>query len=356
MLKLGVIGAGLFTNRILLPAYANSSKLDVVAIADLDSDAVTSTAKKFGIDHSFTDPYALLRSNLIDAVHICVPPVHAPDITEAAINCGLHIICEKPIATSVERAHELTNQAKKAGLIVAVDHEQRFDPAMKLIRQLVTDEFIGEPRLLNVNAILNVGINSESPLRFHSWYDQHSLGGGISQMVLSHIVDLTRYIFGDFCLLSHESRMLMASKPESKNSDAQIPCAADDVTVLLGQLPSGGLAVLSGGWVLSHGGGMRWDIRGSEGTIILDRDGTLYGGKSDSPIEILSKEDSDRSIVSSLKSTEEWFALILAQGYEFADAVSGSPGPFNFSTFKDGVRVLESVTSAGAKFDTASAA
>ena len=251
MVRLGVIGAGRFTNRILLPAYKTVKDLETAALADIDGEAAGKTADAFGIPAAFNDPQALLASGKVDAVHIAVPPVHSPDLTEAAISAGLHVISEKPIATSVERARDLFERARAAGVVHAVDHEMRYDPVMGKMRQLVADGFIGEPRLVNVNAVLSVGIMPDSPLRFRTWYDSHTLGGGFSQMVLSHILDLTRSLFGDLEPLTDTSAMTIPAKPSAAAPDELEACAADDVAVVTGRLPSGGVAVLSGelgGW------------------------------------------------------------------------------------------------------------
>ena len=349
MVKLGIIGAGSFANRILLPSYERAEAVHVVAVADIDGDAAKRTASDFGIGQAFDDPQALLTSGVVDAVHIAVPTVHSPDVIEAALAQRLHVISEKPIATSVDRARELWEQARQAGVVHAVDHEMRFDPAITKIRRLVADGFIGEPRLVNVHAVLSVGIMPESPLRLRTWYDSHSLGGGFSQQVLSHIVDLTRSLFGDLEPLADASEMTVQAKPSADKPDELEACAADDVAVLIGRLPSGGLAVLSGSWVVGHGAGMAWDVRGSEGTLVLDRDGTLRGGRNGDPLDLIGGDDADRSIVTTLASSAEWQPLIIGLVEEFARAISGESGPFTFATFEDGVRVCESVAAIGAR-------
>ncbi len=345
-MRLGVIGAGRFTNRILLPAYKTVKDLEIAALADIDGEAAGNTADAFGIPAAFNDPQALLASGEVDAVHIAVPPVHSPDLTEAAISAGLHVISEKPIATSVERARDLFERARAAGIVHAVDHEMRYDPVMGKMRQLVADGFIGEPRLVNVNAVLSVGIMPDSPLRFRTWYDSHTLGGGFSQMVLSHIVDLTRSLFGDFEPLTDTSAMTVPAKPSAAAPDKFEACAADDVAVVTGRLPSGGVAVLSGSWAVGHGAGMAWDVRGSEGTLVLDRDGTLRGGGVDQPLDLIG---TDRSIVTSLASGADWLPLISGLAEDFVRAIRGESGPFNFSTFEDGARVCECVAAIGAR-------
>lgn len=354
MVRLGIVGAGVFTNRILLPAYALVDQIEVTAIADIDENAAKETASKFDIPNVFANHQALLDSGLVDAVHVAVPPVYSPDISEAIIRSGRHVISEKPVATSIDRARDLASQARQAGIVSAVDHEMRYDPVFGKLRSLIADGYIGEPRLLNAHVVMAVGIDPASPLRFRTWFDTHSLGGGFSQMVMSHVVDLTRYVLGDFELLNEASQMTVEAKPNANDESEMVPCAADDLVALVGKIPSGGLAVLSGGWSLSNGGGMRWDFRGSEGSLVLDRDGTLYGAPHGKALEVLDGPDAPRAIVTSLSSSEEWLPFIVGLANDFVGAIDGQDGPFTFSTFDDGVRVLESVAAIGAKYDEAS--
>jgi len=257
MVRLGIVGAGLFPNRILLPAYKTVPDVELTAIADVNLDAAKETASKFGIPYVYNDSQDLFDSGAVEAVHIAVPPVYSPDLAEAAISAGLHVISEKPIAISMKRARDLFERARDAGIVHAVDHEMRYDPIISQMRDLVADGYVGNVRLLTVNALLSAGIAPESPLRFRTWYDSHDLGGGFSQMVLSHVVDLTRSIFGDFEPKTHFSEMTLAAKPGETSADLE-PCTADDVAVVTGRLPSGGMAVLSGSWavgVLALGAG-----------------------------------------------------------------------------------------------------
>ena len=155
-MRVTVVGAGVSG---LTTAYALVDGIEVTAIADVNSEAVKSTATAFGIAGTFSDHDSLFNSGAIDAVHIAVPPAHSPDITEAAVDAGLHVISEKPVATSVERARDIAEKARQAGVVTAVDHEMRYDPIIGKVRQLVADGFIGEPRLLNINVVMSVGID-----------------------------------------------------------------------------------------------------------------------------------------------------------------------------------------------------
>ena len=347
--RLGIIGAGSFTSRMLVPSYPRAEGVDVVAVADLNRDAAERVAEAMGVAYVFTDPYELMGSGLVDAVHVVVPPAHLPELTAAAVDRGLHVISEKPIATSIDDARALADRAQHAGVVNAVDHEMRYDTVIGKIRELVAAGFVGEPRLVTINAVLSVGIAPESPLRMHTWYDDHALGGGFAQQVLSHVVDMARSVFGEFEPLADASSQMVAAKPNGSDPERLEACAADDVAVIVGRLPSGGTAVVSGSWVVGHGTGMAWDVRGSEGTLILDRDGTLRGGRNGQPLEPIA----DGSLVVSLATNPDWQQLIIDLAEDFAATVRGEQSDPVFATFADGVRVVETVSAVGARHATA---
>ena len=270
-------------------------------------------------------------------------------MTEAALAEGLHVISEKPIATSVDRARELWEQARQAGVVHAVDHEMRFDPAMTRIRRLVADGFIGEPRLVTVNAVLSVGIMPESPLRLRTWYDSHSLGGGFSQQVLSHIVDLTRSLFGDLEPLADASEMTVQAKPSPMR-----PMSSKRARPTMWRFSSVGSRREA--WPCSAGAGWSGTVRGWPGMCGDRRELSCStatercaAARNGDPLELIVGDDADRSIVTCLASSAEWQPLIIGLVEEFARAIGGESGPFTFATFEDGVRVCESVAGIGAR-------
>jgi predicted dehydrogenase len=84
----------------------------------------------------------------IDAVHVCTPNASHFEISEAALLAGKHVICEKPLATSVEQAEKLVALAEKKGLRNATNHNLRYYPMVQQMRQMREDGELGE--ILNV--------------------------------------------------------------------------------------------------------------------------------------------------------------------------------------------------------------
>ena len=100
-LRVGVIGCGSIAQFRHLPEYAANQDVELVAVCDIVEDRVKEIANKYGAK-AFTDYKELISSGEVDAVSVCTPNyLHAP-ISIEALNNGLHVLCEKPMATSQE--------------------------------------------------------------------------------------------------------------------------------------------------------------------------------------------------------------------------------------------------------------
>ncbi len=130
----------------------------------------------------------------VDAVSICLPHhLHAP-ATVAAARAGKHVLCEKPIATSLEEADMMIGAARDAGVTLMVAENVRFDPTYMRVRELVVDGKIGEPFLLR----LFRDHEMHDYLRERPWFlSAAQSGGGIWLSGGIHDVETLRMLAGD---------------------------------------------------------------------------------------------------------------------------------------------------------------
>jgi predicted dehydrogenase len=107
-----MIGAGWWPNTMHMPALAGCSQANVVAVCDLIPERAEALAKKYSVPHTFSDYKELLASGLCEAVIVATTnDTHYP-ITMDALNCGLHAICEKPLALNYAHASEMAATAQ----------------------------------------------------------------------------------------------------------------------------------------------------------------------------------------------------------------------------------------------------
>ena len=130
--------------RVHLEAVRRVESVEAVAVAGRNAEAARTLGAGFSIPKIATDYREILRDPVIDAVHICTPNAQHYSMAKDALNAGKHVLCEKPLATSVEEGEELVSLAAKKGLRNCVCHNLRFYPMVQQMRRLCEDGDLGE--------------------------------------------------------------------------------------------------------------------------------------------------------------------------------------------------------------------
>ena len=151
-LRLGLIGAGTIANSAHLPAIAHlHDEVELVAVADVRAEAAEQAAKQYGAPHWYDDYRQLLDRDDIDMVDICTPEFLHGEQVVAAANAGKHILCEKPMANSLEDADAMIAAAKRNNVKLMIGHSRRFTARYRAIREAIERGEIGEVRLVREN-------------------------------------------------------------------------------------------------------------------------------------------------------------------------------------------------------------
>ena len=141
--KTAVFGTG-FVGRVHLEGIRRLGYVQVYAIGEPQIEKANQLAAEFGVDKTDADYRKILEDPAVDAVHVCTPNfMHFP-IAKDALLAGKHVICEKPLATSVEQARELVALAGQNKRRNATFHNLRFYPQVQQMRRMVEDGDLGE--------------------------------------------------------------------------------------------------------------------------------------------------------------------------------------------------------------------
>src|SRR5437588_10574935 len=125
-IRVGLIGCGNISAKHAQGYSALQDLLQVVAVCDSNEAAARTCGTELGAGHVFTDHRALLEADLVDAVDVCLPHhLHAP-VTIDCLEAGLHVLVEKPIATTLDEADRMVDAAQHAGKILMVGHNERY--------------------------------------------------------------------------------------------------------------------------------------------------------------------------------------------------------------------------------------
>ncbi|MCE0498423.1 MAG: Gfo/Idh/MocA family oxidoreductase [Methylacidiphilales bacterium] len=153
-LKVGLIGTGgIVSGAHLKPGWLAVPDVEIVAACDVNEKLAQKLAKDFEIPKVFTDFRDLLKLKEIDAVDICTPnKVHTPAVV-AALEAGKHVLCEKPLAVTVEEILAMRAALRKTDRILMTAQHHRFSPESVAIKAWIETGVLGEVYHTRVNAI-----------------------------------------------------------------------------------------------------------------------------------------------------------------------------------------------------------
>lgn len=195
-LRVGVIGCGSIAQHRHLPEYLANKNVELVAVCDINEDRVKEVADKYEVA-AYTNYEELLSGGTVDAVSVCTPNyLHAP-ISIAALNAGLHVLCEKPMATSKQEAEAMIAAAKESGKKLMIAHNQRFVPSHQRARQLIANGEIGKIYSFRT-AFGHGGPEGWSVDGKESWFFEKDKAfvGAMGDLGV-HKTDLLRYVLGE---------------------------------------------------------------------------------------------------------------------------------------------------------------
>ena len=188
--RVGVIGTGGIFRGVHVPAWKNIPDAEIVAVADVDTDRASTLARELGIEHVFADYRELVKLDL-DAVDVCTPNgVHTSAVL-AALNAGKHVICEKPLATTVADVRRMGRLADKKKLKLMTAQHQRFTSSAMAIHKWAEAGHLGEVYHARVRAMRRAWLPGRP-----GFIDRKLSGGGPCMDIGVHALDCAMWIMG----------------------------------------------------------------------------------------------------------------------------------------------------------------
>jgi predicted dehydrogenase len=142
-IKTAILGTG-FMGRVHLEAVRRVEGVECVAIAARNAESAQRLAAGFSIPKVTTDYREVLRDPAVDAVHICTPNAQHYAMAKEAIIAGKHVLCEKPLTTTVAEAEELVALARQKGMRNCICHNLRYYPMVQQMRRMREAGDLGE--------------------------------------------------------------------------------------------------------------------------------------------------------------------------------------------------------------------
>jgi predicted dehydrogenase len=190
--RVGVIGLG-YGGETALKNYKLLPNVEVVALAGLEEDRLAQLGRTYGVPHLYREYTDLLERDDLDAVSVAVPnKLHAP-VVLAALERGLHVLCEKPLARTATEAETMVEAATKANRVLQVvfNHRERGD--VQLLKRYIDEGKLGHIYYAKVFWMRRSGIPGVG-----SWFVNKDLAGGGPLIDLGvHMLDLGLFLLGE---------------------------------------------------------------------------------------------------------------------------------------------------------------
>ncbi|HLJ58811.1 MAG TPA: Gfo/Idh/MocA family oxidoreductase [bacterium] len=197
-IRIGLIGCGGIARSAHLPAMQHlREQVTLVAAADVNVEAARAAAAPWGAD-AYADGHQLIARKDIDVVVIATPEKAHREWTEAAAATGRHVLCEKPMATSVEDADAMIAACRRAGVHLMIAHSRRFTMRYMQVRRAVDRGDVGAVRLVRENERRSRARTGETGGYYSAthWSGDPNVTVGAAILNGVHETDLLRWFVG----------------------------------------------------------------------------------------------------------------------------------------------------------------
>ncbi|MBB3114721.1 putative dehydrogenase [Paenibacillus phyllosphaerae] len=249
------------------------------AICGRDPEALEQARSQFGWETAETDWKNLVARDDIDVIDINAPSDAHKEIALAAAASGKHIFCEKPLALTLADSIEMLKAAEEAGVKHMVGFNYRFAPAVQLAKKLISEGRIGDIYHFRGWFLQDWILDPQFPL---VWRLQKEIAGSGSHGDLgAHVIDLARFLVGEFQEVIGMSETFVKERPMSSSmtglsakgdKDApKGPVTVDDATLFLARFAGGALGSIEATrFAAGHRCTNAFEINGSKGSIKFD--------------------------------------------------------------------------------------
>ena len=245
-MRIGIIGFGR-AGRVHLAAWRAVRGVEVAAVSD-PSPAVVAAARAEGL-HAVADSCELLAMPELDAVSICAPPVEHAPLAIAALQHGLHVLCEKPLAIRGPAAMRMMQTAARTGRQLLLATKFRHVPDLIVARELVASGAIGDPLAFEIDFSSRVDMVGR-------WNSRRSVsGGGVIIDNGCHAFDVVGFLFGPVTRV-HATRLRPAQ-----------PLAVEDSATVMVEVTKGLIGRIDLSWSHATQRETYLMIHGTEGSI-----------------------------------------------------------------------------------------
>ncbi|NUM52818.1 MAG: Gfo/Idh/MocA family oxidoreductase [Candidatus Hydrogenedentes bacterium] len=253
--RAGIVGAGAIAQACHMPGYIRNKHCELVAFADPSSARHKELADKFPGVRGYTSTEEMLAKEKLDIISVCTPNKYHAANTIAALRAGCHVLCEKPIAVSLQEADRMIAAAKQARKKLMIGFTNRLYRGPLACKQMLQRKAIGKPFMFRVRFAHGGPYPGWAK---DKWFYEPDISAGGAMLDMGiHAIDLALWLYGPIRAVSAKVATLVKRIP------------VDDNAVVLLEFASGALGYIEVGWT-SKPGFTGIELYGTEGSLICD--------------------------------------------------------------------------------------
>ena len=292
------IGVGLVGYRFMGRAHSNAYRqvgryfdLELIprmrAICGRNEEEVRTAAYTLGWEGYETDYRRLLERDDIALVDVATPGNTHHEIAVAALEAGKHVLCEKPLANTLEEAREMLEAAEASGTVNMVCFNYRRVPAVQLAKKLLDEGRLGEIRHWRAVYLQDFILDPEFPLIWR--FNKEVAGSGALGDLGAHIIDLAHFLVGPIAEVVGTTETFIRERPLEPSGTDKGPVTVDDAAAFLARFENGAMGTFEATRLApgrkNHNS---FEINGSNGSLVfnLERMNELEVYSADDPPEV----------------------------------------------------------------------
>jgi predicted dehydrogenase len=290
-LRVGVIGTGRWANMAHLPGWQRDPRVELVAVCDADEGRAEEAARQFGAGMSTADHRRLLERDDIDVIDIVTGDSAHFDLAMQALEAGKHTLVEKPVAHDFRDTLRARDLARSKGLKTKVGFTFRYSPAIRHMKELIDDGFVGTPYIYNAYEQNSQWIKPETPLRqVPADTDPSRIRVSSLEGYGAPVIDLGHWFIG--ADLTSVVGVLRNFVPERVIRETGLMTRAniDDGDIFIGEFAGGQICSVQSSFVtVGNYPGIEVRVYGSEGALIarlVEEFGVMETLKSATPDDV----------------------------------------------------------------------
>jgi predicted dehydrogenase len=202
-LRVAIIGAGMIGRaharafRALEAAFQPTpAQIEMAVVCDPEGALAEDAQRRWEFERTASDWHAVAEANDVDIAVVGLPNFQHAEAVDALLERGKHVLCEKPLASTLDDAREMLATAERAGVVHGVGFNLRRIPAVAALRAMISDGTLGEIRQYSARYLTDYAASVQTPFTWR--YQRDLAGSGALGDVGSHIIDLARFMVGDF--------------------------------------------------------------------------------------------------------------------------------------------------------------